>query len=66
MSIKVFEFSTFYVFFGFLTQKQVKIDKKEQTFKDLKKKKIKLVKTCTTCYRQRSVCYTQVRPNQDR
>ena len=44
MSIKVFEFSTFYVFFGFLTQKQVKIDKKEQTFKDLKKKKNKTSK----------------------
>ena len=53
--------------FGFLAQKQVKIDQKEQTFKALKKKKqIKLVKICTTCYCQRSVCYTQVRQNQDR
>ena len=33
MSIKVFGFSTFYVFFGFLTQKQVKIDQKLKKLK---------------------------------
>ena len=33
MPIKFFGFSTFYVFFGFLTQKQVKIDQKLKKFK---------------------------------
>ena len=50
MTIKLFGFFTFYVFLDFLTQKQVKIDKKKtnnvKTFKARKDNKHKFVKTC--------------------